>query len=72
MLAVATEKLVGALARERHGDVLRGELGEREKAECRQIRDRLVHEPDSSARSTVSSTKDNSSSWCSVPKRFAT
>ena len=43
MLAVAAEELVGALAGERDGDVLRGELGEREKAERREIGDRLVH-----------------------------
>ena len=46
VLPVAAEQLVGALSRERDGDVLRRELGERVEAERRQVGKRLVEIPD--------------------------
>ena len=46
MPRVAAEQLVRALAGERDGDVLRGELGEREEAERREVGERLVEVPD--------------------------
>ena len=45
MLLVAAEQLVGALSRERDGDVARGELGEREEAERGEVGERLVEVP---------------------------
>ena len=45
-LRVAAEQLVGALPRERDGHVPRGELGEREEAERREVGERLVQLPD--------------------------
>ena len=45
VLAVSGEELVGTLAGQRHRDVARRELGQGAEAECRQIRERLVHVP---------------------------
>ena len=46
MLPVAAEQLVGALAGQRDGDVLRRQLGERDEAQGGEVRDRLVEMPD--------------------------
>ena len=46
MLAVAAEQLVGALAGERDGHVVGGQLAEREEADRGEVRERLVEVPD--------------------------
>jgi hypothetical protein len=46
MLPVAAEQLVGALAGEGDGDVLRSHLGERDEAERREVGEWLVEVPD--------------------------
>ncbi len=46
MLPVAAEQLVGALAGERDGDVLRSQFGEGDEAQRRQVGERLVEMPD--------------------------
>ncbi len=45
MLGIATQQFVGALARECNGDVARGELGQREEADRREVGEWLVEEP---------------------------
>ena len=46
MLRVAAELLVSPLSAECHGDVSGGELGQCSEPQHRQVRHRLVHEPD--------------------------
>ena len=69
MLPVAAEQLVGALAGERHGDVLRGELRERDETRAR--RGRRAARRDARARSVerdrLAASKESSSSWWSAP-----
>jgi hypothetical protein len=72
MLSVAAEQLVGALAGEGDGDVLRGHLGERDEAERREVGERLVEVPDERSSEIVSSANESSSSWWFAPSSLAT
>ena len=73
VLAVAAEELVGALARQRHGDVLRRRAATGRGSRAPRGRRAARRGARRGRRGRrVWSRKESSSSWCSVPKALAT
>ena len=69
MLAIAAEELVGALARKRHGDLLAGQLAEREEPERGQVGERLVEMPHERAQRPPGRSAARPRARCARPRR---